>query len=88
MCSSDLFATVGSPGVEAAEGKVALAPNLPGWGRQGLIDAVQEELGTKIRFENDVNLATLGEQWRGRGKGVENFVDAGDRVRRFSPANG
>ena len=47
---------------------------LPGWGRQGLVEAVQQELGTKIAFENDVNLAAIGEQWHGLGKGVDNFV--------------
>jgi predicted NBD/HSP70 family sugar kinase len=68
-------ATVGSPGVfEPSRGQVALAHNLPGWGRQGLVEAVQRELGTNIAFENDVNLATVGEQWRGLGKEVSNFV--------------
>ena len=69
------FATIGSPGVFHPElGQVSLAHSLPGWGRQGLVEAVQRELGTKIAFENDVNLAALGEQWRGLGKGVEDFV--------------
>ena len=27
-----------------------------------------------MRFENDVNLATLGERWHGLGKGVDNFA--------------
>lgn len=69
------FATVGSPGVfEPNRGQVALAYSLPGWGREGIVDAVQEELGTKTAFENDVNLAALGEHWQGLGKGIENFV--------------
>ena len=69
------FATVGSPGVfEPDRGQVALAYALPGWGRQGLVELVQRELGTKIAFENDVNLAALGEQWVGLGKGVSDFV--------------
>ncbi len=69
------FATVGSPGVfEAERGQVALAYALPGWGRQGLVELVQRELGTNIAFENDVNLAALGEQWHGLGKGVDDFV--------------
>ena len=69
------FATVGSPGVfDPVTGHVALAHALPGWGRSGLAQAVQDELGTKVAFENDVNLAALGEQWHGLGKGVENFV--------------
>jgi predicted NBD/HSP70 family sugar kinase len=69
------FAAIGSPGVFHPElGQVALAHSLPGWGRQGLVEAVQRELGTNIAFENDVNLAALGEQWRGLGKGVDDFV--------------
>lgn len=69
------FATVGSPGVfDPESGQVALAYALPGWGRQGVVDAVQRRLGTKIAFENDVNLAALGEQWHGLGKGVDDFV--------------
>ena len=69
------FATVGSPGVfEPERGQVALAYALPGWGRQGLVELVQHELGTNIAFENDVNLSALGEQWHGLGKGVDDFV--------------
>lgn len=68
-------ATVGSPGVfEPSRGQVALAHNLPGWGRQGLVEAVQGELGTRVAFENDVNLATVGERWKGLGKDVADFV--------------
>jgi predicted NBD/HSP70 family sugar kinase len=59
---------------DPVSGHVALAHALPGWGRSGLVQAVQEELGTKVGFENDVNLAALGEQWLGLGKGVANFV--------------
>jgi predicted NBD/HSP70 family sugar kinase len=69
------FAMIGSPGVfEPTRGQVALAHNLPGWGRQGLVEAVQRELGTNVAFENDVNLAAMGERWRGLGKDVDNFV--------------
>jgi predicted NBD/HSP70 family sugar kinase len=68
-------AVVGSPGVfEASRGQMALAHNLPGWDREGLAEELQAELGTKVDFENDVNLATLGERWRGLGKGVGNFA--------------
>lgn len=69
------FTTVGSPGVFGSDrGQVALAYSLPGWGRQGLLEALQRELGTKVAFENDVNLAALGEQWHGLGKDVDDFV--------------
>jgi predicted NBD/HSP70 family sugar kinase len=69
------FATVGSPGVfDPQRGQVALAYSLPGWGRQGIVELVQRELGTKTLFENDVNLAALGERWHGLGKDVDDFV--------------
>ena len=66
--------TVGSPGVfEPTRGAVTLAPNLPGWGRQGLVAALRDELGDSIGVENDVNLAAEGERWRGLGREVRNF---------------
>jgi predicted NBD/HSP70 family sugar kinase len=69
------FAAVGSPGVfEPEHGQVALAYSLPGWGREGLVELVHRELGTKTLFENDVNLAALGERWHGLGKDVDHFV--------------
>jgi predicted NBD/HSP70 family sugar kinase len=68
-------ATIGSPGVlDPTRGLVALAPNLPGWGRTGLVEAVKAELGTNLSFENDVNLAAIGERWRGHGRDASSFV--------------
>jgi predicted NBD/HSP70 family sugar kinase len=68
-------AVLGSPGVfDPAHGYVAMAPNLPGWGRHGLVEAVREELGTNVNFENDVNLAALAERAHGHGRNVSNFV--------------
>ena len=68
-------ATVGSPGVfDPVHGFVAMAPNLPGWGRTGLVQAVRDELGTNLSFENDVNLAALAERTHGLGRNVHNFV--------------
>ena len=68
-------ATVGSSGVlDPSRGLLAHAPNLPGWGRQGLVGAIREQLGTAVSFENDVNLAALGERSHGAGRGVENFA--------------
>jgi predicted NBD/HSP70 family sugar kinase len=68
-------ATVGSSGVlDPSRGLLAHAPNLPGWGRQGLVGAIRDELGTAVSFENDVNLAALGEQSLGAGRGVADFV--------------
>ena len=57
-----------------SRGLLAHAPNLPGWGRQGLVGAIRDELGTAVSFENDVNLAALGERALGAGRDVGNFV--------------
>src|SRR5260221_1655959 len=68
-------ATLGSPGVfDPAHGYMAMAPNLPGWGRHGLVEAVRQELGTNVSFENDVNLSALAERAHGHGRNVSNFV--------------
>jgi predicted NBD/HSP70 family sugar kinase len=68
-------AALGSPGVfDPARGYVAMAPNLPGWGRHGLVEAVREQLGQNVAFENDVNLAALAERDYGLGRNLRNFV--------------
>jgi predicted NBD/HSP70 family sugar kinase len=70
-----VFACIGSPGVlQPGQDHLRLAHNLPGWERQGVMEAVQRELGCRVAFENDVNLATLGEQRLGLGKEVPNYV--------------
>ena len=68
-------ATVGSSGVlDPSRGLLAHAPNLTGWGRQGLVGAIRDELGTAVSFENVVNLAALGERAHGAGRDVGTFV--------------
>ncbi len=68
-------ATVGSPGVlDPSRELLEHAPDLPGWGRQGLVGAIREQLGTVVSFENDVNLAALSERVHGLGRDVANFV--------------
>lgn len=67
--------TVGSPGVlDPSRRSLAMAPNIPGWEREGLLNALGDELGTEVLVENDVNLAALGEQALGHGRGVSNFA--------------
>ena len=67
-------ATVGLPGVlDPSATHLARRPILPG-GKQGLLEAIAAELGSKVTFDNDVNLAALGERARGVGRGVESFV--------------
>jgi predicted NBD/HSP70 family sugar kinase len=64
-----------SPGVfDPERGYVAMAPNLPGWGRHGLVEAVREQLGANVSFENDVNLAALAEREHGLGRSLRDFA--------------
>jgi predicted NBD/HSP70 family sugar kinase len=65
---------VGSPGVFGDGAHPVLAHNLPGWERPGVLDAITEAIDTPVEFENDVNLAALGERWHGLGVGVDHFV--------------
>lgn len=70
-----LSVVVGSPGVyDASEGRLQHASNLPGWERPELVASLRERLGEHIVFENDVDLAALGEQAFGLGQGIDDFV--------------
>ncbi|HEX6838698.1 MAG TPA: ROK family protein [Polyangia bacterium] len=69
------FTVIGSPGfVDPRSGTIRLAPNLAGWGHPGVLEALAEQLGHEFVVENDVKLATLGEQAHGQGKGVASFA--------------
>ncbi len=69
------YVCVGSPGVlQPGQRHLRLAHNLPGWEREGVVESLVAELGPRVVFENDVNLATLGEQRLGLGKEVSNFA--------------
>jgi len=67
--------TVGSPGVmDPSRGRMVLAANLPGWERQGIVEAIRTEFATAVQIENDVNLAALGELWKGHGRSCDQFA--------------
>jgi predicted NBD/HSP70 family sugar kinase len=69
------FTVIGSPGfVDRRSGTIRLAPNLAGWGDPGVLKTLRERLGSNFTIENDVKLATLGEQAHGQGKGIPNFA--------------
>ena len=66
---------VGVPGVvDAGTGRLTLATNVPGLeGREWGAD-LRHRLELPVNVENDINLAAVGERWRGRARGVEDFV--------------
>jgi predicted NBD/HSP70 family sugar kinase len=66
---------VGVPGVvEAGTGRLTLAENVPGLEDRAFGDELGARLGLPVVLENDINLAALGEQWRGVAQGIEDFV--------------
>jgi predicted NBD/HSP70 family sugar kinase len=68
-------AVVGVPGVvDAASGVVGLADNVPGLSGMAFGDELEARLGLPAQVENDINLAALGEQWRGVAGGVDDFA--------------
>ena len=74
----------GAPGaVDAREGKVvALAPNLKGWSGIAMGSALKRHLGAPVLLDNDVNLAILGERWRGAARGHDTcaFIAVGPGI--------
>jgi glucokinase len=61
----------GAPGaVDPGRGMVvALAPNLKGWSQVPMGAILRAAIGAPVVVENDVNLAVLGEHWRGAARG-------------------
>jgi len=64
----------GAPGaVDPKRGMVvALAPNLKRWSQVPMATILRTALGARVVVENDVNLAVLGEHWKGVARGHEN----------------
>jgi predicted NBD/HSP70 family sugar kinase len=64
-----------SPGVfQPGTGRINIAPNIPGLGEIDVARALRERLGFAVAVENDVNLAAVGERWRGCGREAETFA--------------
>ena len=67
-------AVVGVPGVVARDESVSLATNVPGLEDPGFTAELRTALRAPVRLENDINLAALGEQWRGVARGIDDFL--------------
>jgi predicted NBD/HSP70 family sugar kinase len=65
-------AVLGIPGV-VEDGERIVLGNIPGL--DGItVGEIRECLGVEVAVENDINLAAIGERWRGVGQGVDDFV--------------
>lgn len=69
------LAAIGLAGVvDPRTGGLAFGPNIPAFGPVNVIDGMRRAFGCDVVIENDVNLAALGEHWRGRGRGIANLA--------------
>ncbi len=65
---------IGVPGPITEDGQVLKCVNL-GWGIFSVADKLSELTGVKkVKVGNDANVAALGEQWRGGGRGFNSIV--------------
>jgi glucokinase len=70
-----LAAAIGAPGMtDIARGVVLEAANLDKWTNVPASEMAEKDLGVPVIVENDVNLAAIGEHWRGSGQGIHNLV--------------
>ena len=68
-------AIIGVPGaVDPRTGDVRLAENIAGLEGLPVVRELAQRLAVDVSVENDINLAAVGEHWRGVGRGVENFA--------------
>ncbi len=66
---------VGSPGpLDADEGVVLFAPNLPGWQDVRVAEEMTRVLEIPTYLENDANAAGWGEFWMGAGRGATEMM--------------
>lgn len=67
-------AVVGIPGVIHTDRRVHLAGAVPGLEGMDVAAELGRRLGVAVTVDNDVNLAAVGERWRGIACGVDDFV--------------
>jgi predicted NBD/HSP70 family sugar kinase len=68
-------AVVGVPGVvDAGTGRISLAENAHGLDGLRVGAELARELDMDVTVDNDVNLAALGERWRGVARGRDDFA--------------
>jgi predicted NBD/HSP70 family sugar kinase len=64
-----------TPGVvNPKSGAIEMAPNIAGLGQLNVVALLGEKLGSRVVFENDINLALLGEIWHGCAQNLGNVA--------------
>ena len=65
---------LGVPGAVDADGGISLAENVSGLDGTGFGRELAARIDIRVTIENDINLAALGERWRGIARGADDFV--------------
>lgn len=66
---------IASPGaIDTRTGEVIGPPNLPGWGRVPLRDAIAARLDLPVTLDNDATAAAMGERWVGGASRAGNLA--------------
>lgn len=65
---------IGAPGLIDNNGVIKTSPNYPLWKDLGLKSSLYSEFGVPVYIENDANLYTLGEGYKGAAIEHENYV--------------
>jgi predicted NBD/HSP70 family sugar kinase len=65
---------LGVPGAVDSLGRISLAENVTGLEGDGFRAELAARIDMHVTIENDINLAALGERWRGIARGVDDFV--------------
>src|SRR3569832_377704 len=64
-----------TPGVvNPKSGAIEMAPNIAGLGHLNVVGLLRDKLGSPVIFENDINLALLGEIWHGNTQNHTNVA--------------
>lgn len=70
-----LVGTIGIPGAyDQRSGILSMVPNIAGLEGSQFAAWLAKSVSFEVHVGNDVNMAAKGEQWRGEGKDVDNFV--------------
>jgi predicted NBD/HSP70 family sugar kinase len=68
-------AVIGVPGVvDPGTGAIHLAGNIRALEGLQVSRQLRARLGVRVTVQNDINLAAVGERWRGVGRGVDSFA--------------
>jgi len=76
VSTSEVYsAAIGAPGiVDPSAGVIRLVPSMSGLSGDGVVRALGDHLDCPVYLDNDVKLATRGEQWHGAGRDEQSLV--------------